>query len=409
MRNWVLNHARYLFSLLRVFLVVMTALLVPQYFSWRHTNESVTPEPQKTGSAQGLRLTSAFIRQCSARDENHIALITDQYESAALLVQEVEHLRSQGITVESLVLSEPLQGATTDLKQPVHVFRDERTLASLLTPNTVLLIDIHKVGIAYHSSTQLLVAAMHAAAQHDQTVIVIDRPNMLGSTIEGAIGFSAHPLIADATLPARYGLTSGELARYCNDYMLEHPACLHVVPLDNYTRTARTAQQSVLRELYGYSLLALLCHVRPLQVRYDASRECHCVLLSESWGLDKKSWFTLGAQLKEHGIESTFYRIYKRSTAEYLSGLRLIVARPVAFSALNALLDTLLFLKQAHIPLTFLPTFDKAVGTSAIRTFIAGDLSWNDVQLQINKGLKHFFTQAHTAFLYKPYPKLMMV
>jgi uncharacterized protein YbbC (DUF1343 family) len=86
---------------------------------------------------------------------------------------------------------------------------------SLMTGLDAVLFDIQDVGSRYYTYVYTLAFAMEAAAEAGVKVIVLDRPNPIGGTlVEGPLlnaGFESF-VGRFAGLPARHGLSAGELA-----------------------------------------------------------------------------------------------------------------------------------------------------------------------------------------------------
>ena len=85
---------------------------------------------------------------------------------------------------------------------------------------------------------QHLFTILQAAAQESKRVVVFDRPNPLGKTMEGPLVDPALiSFVSIASIPLRHGMTMGELAEYFNNHMLEKKAALKVVPMKDYDRS----------------------------------------------------------------------------------------------------------------------------------------------------------------------------
>ena len=82
----------------------------------------------------------------------------------------------------------------------------------------VLVIDLQDVGSRYYTFQWTMALAMQACARAGVRVLVLDRPNPLGGEIvEGNVPDPAFAsFVGLYPLPARPGLTLGELARYLN-------------------------------------------------------------------------------------------------------------------------------------------------------------------------------------------------
>lgn len=106
----------------------------------------------------------------------------------------------------------------------------------------VLVFDIQDIGVRFYTYISTMSVCMEAAAEKGIPFVVLDRPNPInGRTVEGPLldrkfrGFlGPHPI------PARYGLTMGELARLVNrqGWLKDGiKADLTVVPLRNWKRS----------------------------------------------------------------------------------------------------------------------------------------------------------------------------
>jgi len=108
---------------------------------------------------------------------------------------------------------------------PVHSLygtRREPTPA-MLRGLDALVVDLQDVGSRYYTFVWTTVLAMRACARAGVELIVLDRPNPLGGVaLEGNIPDPAYKsFVGLHPLPARHGMTIGELARYFNtEYQL---------------------------------------------------------------------------------------------------------------------------------------------------------------------------------------------
>lgn len=101
----------------------------------------------------------------------------------------------------------------------------------------VLVYDIQDVGARFYTYISSLYNAMEDCAKANKTVLVLDRPNLLGgSIVEGGIlkeGYES--FIGCYSLPVRYGLTVGEFAWMINEE--QNLGCnLQVVPCQGWHR-----------------------------------------------------------------------------------------------------------------------------------------------------------------------------
>ncbi|MBI4246279.1 MAG: DUF1343 domain-containing protein [Candidatus Rokubacteria bacterium] len=108
--------------------------------------------------------------------------------------------------------------------------------AAMLRGLDALVIDLQDVGARYYTFVWSTALALGACGRAGVRVIVLDRPNPLGGAVEGNVpdlAFSS--FVGLYPLPARHGMTLGELARYLN---AEHRlGCdLTVVPMRGWRR-----------------------------------------------------------------------------------------------------------------------------------------------------------------------------
>ena len=98
----------------------------------------------------------------------------------------------------------------------------------------ILVYDIQDVGLRYYTYIYTMCYALDAAARYGIPFVVLDRPNPLGNTVSGPrISGDLHDFVGDYTLPLRYGLTPGEVARYYVR-LTGIDASLHVIPMTHY-------------------------------------------------------------------------------------------------------------------------------------------------------------------------------
>ena len=80
----------------------------------------------------------------------------------------------------------------------------------------VLIYDLQDIGVRYYTYISTLFYVMEASAEYNIPLLILDRPNPLGGAkIEGPIlQNDFQSFIGIAPIAVRYGLTSGELAKY---------------------------------------------------------------------------------------------------------------------------------------------------------------------------------------------------
>lgn len=100
----------------------------------------------------------------------------------------------------------------------------------------VLLVDLQDVGTRPFTYSLTMVLAMRAAAAAHVRVVVLDRPNPIGCSVQGPVLDAAYlSPVGILPVPLRHGMTIGELARFANGE-LHIGADLVVVPLEGWQR-----------------------------------------------------------------------------------------------------------------------------------------------------------------------------
>jgi uncharacterized protein YbbC (DUF1343 family) len=284
----------------------------------------------------------------------------------------------------------------------------------------VVFFDVQDIGICYSHSLSILVHVMEIMGRLGKTVVVLDRPNLLGDAIEGVCcSCDVRTSLNTHMIPFRYGMTIGELAQYCNKYVLKKSAQLYVVPMEQYNRHLYTYYTctgklpsddiSSVESRQEYSFLSLLAEVYPLDVGIGTNKAFQCILLPGHIKFSQHQWFKLKKYLLDLGIESTPYKYYNKHTKNIYNGLRLYIKDIGNFSLLRALVGTLEFFKQEGVPLEFSKNFCNVPGMLKIKELIDGTIRRETFEALCTYELEHFFVTASSFFIYKPYPKVIGV
>jgi uncharacterized protein YbbC (DUF1343 family) len=110
-------------------------------------------------------------------------------------------------------------GIYEPLDIPVYSLYSEtrRPTPEMLRGLECFVIDLQDVGTRVYTFAWTIQQCLHACAAAPIPVLILDRPNPLGRTVEGPLlepGFES--FVGGATIPMRHGLTLGELARLMN-------------------------------------------------------------------------------------------------------------------------------------------------------------------------------------------------
>jgi uncharacterized protein YbbC (DUF1343 family) len=101
----------------------------------------------------------------------------------------------------------------------------------------LLVFDMQDVGSRYYTYLSTLGVVLEAGAEAGLPVLVLDRPNPLGGTVEGpGLDADCRSFVGRYDMPVRHGLTPGEAARYINHTTLADRAEVTVVPAPGWHR-----------------------------------------------------------------------------------------------------------------------------------------------------------------------------
>jgi uncharacterized protein YbbC (DUF1343 family) len=111
-----------------------------------------------------------------------------------------------------------------------------RPTAEMLRDVEVLVVDLPDVGARYYTYPATAVEVMFAAESAGIPVIIADRPNPIGGTVQGNILDTAvASMVGRLAVPMRHGLTMGEWLRLARED-LRIGGTLIVVPADGWRR-----------------------------------------------------------------------------------------------------------------------------------------------------------------------------
>lgn len=115
--------------------------------------------------------------------------------------------------------------------------KSRRPSAEALADIDVLLLDLQDVGSRTYTYISTMGEVMHACAEYDKPLVVLDRPNPLGGMLfEGpVIEPEWYNFIGWGPVPISHGMTMGEIARFFRSEM-RIDCALHVVPLRGWRR-----------------------------------------------------------------------------------------------------------------------------------------------------------------------------
>ncbi|WP_299300798.1 DUF1343 domain-containing protein [uncultured Brachybacterium sp.] len=111
----------------------------------------------------------------------------------------------------------------------------QKPTPEMLADVDVLVFDIQDIGTRFYTYIWTLYYAMEAAGENGKRFVVLDRPNPLGTDIEG---FVLEPELSSFVglreIPQTHGLTVGELARLFNGEFLDGAVTLEVIEMSGF-------------------------------------------------------------------------------------------------------------------------------------------------------------------------------
>jgi uncharacterized protein YbbC (DUF1343 family) len=180
-----------------------------------------------------------------------VGLVTNQTGVDAHGISDVTRLREAGVGLVALFSPEHGFRGAADPGAAVASSKDSATglpiyslygRSSAPTPEMLqgidlMLVDLQDAGARYYTYLATTVEVMRAAGREHLPVIVLDRPNPIGSAVQGNVldpAFSS--TIGLLAVPMRHGMTLGELARLARaDLGIE--VSLTVIPAKGWRRS----------------------------------------------------------------------------------------------------------------------------------------------------------------------------
>ncbi len=175
-------------------------------------------EPALRAPLQGRRVAllahPASVTQDLTHSLDALARLPDIKVTAAFGPQHGLRGDKQDNMIESPDYIDPVLGI------PVFSLYGEvrRPTDSMMDTFDVLLVDLQDLGCRIYTFITTLRYVLEAAAKHQKTVLILDRPNPAGRPVEGLLlrqGWES--FVGAGALPMRHGLTMGELARWFID------------------------------------------------------------------------------------------------------------------------------------------------------------------------------------------------
>jgi uncharacterized protein YbbC (DUF1343 family) len=264
----------------------------------------------------------------------------------------------------------------------------------------VIFFDFKDSGLTHDVGFQTLVKTMKALVKTNKKLIILDRPNPLGTCMEGT-----------GVIPFRHAMTLGEMARFLNKYYLEKPIYLSVIPMKHWKRDRPCSHITDPQFLYSYSFLSILKEIAPIEIKLNKKNMFQSILLPEQRYLSKWETEYLKNICLRLGILGKTDYYYNTDTDKNFKGIKLRVNKSInKFSAFNTILTVSRFLKnRKNIQLSFSKQFDKKLSDASVRYFLKHKMTFDELKEKVESNLKHFYSKSKDCFLYKPFPQTKQV
>ncbi len=180
-----------------------------------------------------------------------VGLVTNQTGVDARGVSDVERLRAAGVQLVALFSPEHGFRGAAEAGAAVASSLDSATglpiyslygrfsapTPGMLQGVDLVLVDLQDAGARYYTYIGTTIDVMKAAAHADIPVVVLDRPDPIGGSVQGNVLDTAFvSSVGRLAVPMRHGLTLGELARLARAD-LRLTTRLSVVPVSGWKRS----------------------------------------------------------------------------------------------------------------------------------------------------------------------------
>ena len=401
----------YAFRVIRIMCVVTIALVVPWLCAYSIKKDAAIAVYRPVSGIEELNDAMLVSVVPHGAYTCRAALVIDANTYLTKAKTHIELLQAKGVCVSTVfVLDDTNVCAQQKIPTGITVIPIKDDQYDLLAQYNsaaldCIMIDVQETGFVPYDGEPLL-ATLKMASAAKKPVVIFDRPNVLGASIEG---FGVW-LGGRALIPFRHGMTIGELAKFCNRHVLETPVTLHVVQMKHYQRLVQDVSRIHSGSNYCMrGFIDIVRAVNPFEVRISSDNKYHCIMLPMRIAQSKRMWRELSMQLKRVGIESKMYEYSNETTGESYLGLNLSVQNVNQFSLNGALLMVLRFFTDAGLTLTYSDRLQDMIGIHAVQSYLAGTVTEKQVHNVLEHEAQLFLNKAMGSFLYQPLPKIMVL
>jgi uncharacterized protein YbbC (DUF1343 family) len=303
---------------------------------------------------------------------------------------------------------------STDAKTGVPVYslygKTYKPTAEMLANVDVLVYDIQDIGSRAYTYIYTMALAMEAAKEKNIPFIVLDRPNPLGGErIEGPVlDPKFKSFIGLYPIPYIYGLTVGELAEFFNKEFNIH-CRLHVVLMQGWKRHMNFSETGVM-------WIPTSPHIpHATSPFYCAAVGCigelHTINEGVGWPTPFEAigapWINaevLAAELNSRNLKGVFFRplhyrpFYFAFKDQALQGVQIHILDFAVFQPMAVQIHILeavhkLYPQQDIFATERVASFDKAMGTDAVRKQLMAGQSAEAIMAGWSKELGQFMAQ----------------
>lgn len=264
--------------------------------------------------------------------------------------------------------------------------------ASMLDGVEVLLFDIQDVGSRAYTFISTMAYAMQSAKQYGKEIWILDRPNPVGTTVEGPVLEPAfESFIGLYPIAMRHGMTVGELAKLFNDHF-GIGAPLRVVRMEGY-------DASMIWPDTGLEWV----QSSPNIPEWETTFPYLCTGLIDSAGVNNGTGFTkpffyagmigldgnaLARRLNDRNLPGVYFRPAAWSPisgfwqGKELSGVELVVFDPRSFLAIRTAVEILVAVREISphtIDIKKASSLDRDWGTASLREGLVSGANANEI------------------------------
>jgi len=422
-------------SMSKIFILLLFVIFLPRIFiSYINTKTHDNANPKNRDFKLGLEnITLKLLKNIPEviTGRSNIGLITNQTGTDQLGRRNIDILLQKNIPVKKIFIPKhklddniPVKKATNPIDKKtglpiLSLYLEDKTKIldnQALNDIDIIIFDMQDAGIRHYTYITTLFRSIEVATIYKKTIVVLDRPNILGPIIEGPLmdtQFKSE--ISFAPIPIRYGMTIGELALYFNNKINKQKAQLYIIPMRGYQRDCKIANkllsylppniQSV-NSCHGHSFLGILEKISPFNIGLESPNAFQVILLEDAIQFSHQNWKNVHNILESFGIKNHFYRFFDKQKNNYYSGLKINIENISNTPTFKALISILKLFKESGLKFTFSQDFDKIIGTDMLKKFFKNKISWNAFRRHVNKKLYFFYNKASKYFIYKPFPRV---